>query len=73
MINYSPDVCDQLIEILKYVPKKDYEKIPRAVKEYLYSNCNQERSFIYNQALPLNKQHLSEETRLALRELFGKY
>lgn len=72
-MNYSPEVCDQLIEVLKYIPKSEYEKIPQEVITELYSNCNSESTFVYNQALPLGEQGLSDETLAALREFSQKY
>lgn len=72
-MSYSPETCDQLIEVLKYIPKDEYEKIPREVISDLYSNCNSESTFVYNQALSLEEQGLSDETLAALREFSEKY
>lgn len=73
IMNYPPDVCDQLIEILKYIPKEDYKKIPEEAIKGLYRNCNSERTFIYNQALPLKEQNLLGGTIVALKDFSEKY
>ena len=72
-MNYSPDVCDQLVEILKYIPRSYSEKVPQEVVRYLYENCNSESTFIYNQALPLKEQKLLGGTIAALKEFSEKY
>lgn len=72
-MNYSPDVCDQLIEILKYIPREARDKIPQAVIRYLYENCNSVSTFVYNQALPLEDQELLGGTVVALTEFNQKY
>ena len=70
-MNYSAETCDQLIEVLKYIPRDMYKKIPREVIAGLYRGCNSETSFIYNQALPLKKQGLSHILRKKTTEKFG--
>ena len=72
-MNYPPDICDQLIEILKYISKEDYKKIPQDIINYLYGNCNSKSTFIYNQALPLKNQHLLGGTIAALEVFSEKY
>ena len=72
-MNYSAETCDQLIEVLKYIPRDMYKKIPREVIAGLYRGCNSETSFIYNQALPLKKQGLSQETLAALKDFSERY
>jgi len=72
-MNYSSNVCDELLQVLKYIKQEDREKIPKDVINYLYSNCNSEPSFIYNQALPLKDQKLLIETSTALQDFGKKY
>ena len=72
-MSYPPDVCDQLIEILKYIPKDDYEKIPEEIIKELYRNCNSKSTFVYNQSLPLKEQKLLGGTIVALQEFSEKY
>ncbi|MCR5572902.1 MAG: hypothetical protein K6F57_03975 [Candidatus Saccharibacteria bacterium] len=72
-MNYSPNVCDQIVEILKYIPWSYRKKIPQKVIKYLYENCNSEGTFVYNQALPLEEQELLGGTIVALQEFNEKY
>ncbi len=72
-MNYSPNVCDQIVEILKYIPRSYRKKIPQKVIKYLYENCNSESTFVYNQALPLEEQELLGGTIAALQEFNEKY
>lgn len=73
MINYSPEVCDELLQVIKYIKPEDRDKIPKNILNYLYQNCNSESSFIYNQAKPLSEQNLSSATKEALRDFLERY
>ena len=72
-MSWSAEVCDELLEVLKYIPKQDYEKIPRETLSYLYANCNTKSSFIYNQALSFSEQEISEEAKGILRKFKKEY
>jgi hypothetical protein len=64
-MDYSAEVCDEVVEILDHIPKSDYDKLPREIINYFYRNCNStdEKSFKYNMALPISKQNIHQETK----------
>lgn len=63
-MDYSAEVCDEVVEILDHIPKSDYDKLPREIINYFYQHCNStdEISFKYNMALPISKQNIHQET-----------
>ncbi len=56
----------ELKEILNNIPREEYNKIPKKFLNMIRKNCNEKYDFKYNQALPLEKQDISEEAKALL-------
>lgn len=64
---------NEVLEILKYIPKSDYEKIPENVIHEYRIKSNLQYQFKYNENLPLKYQNLSSDTLDILAVLYKKY
>lgn len=53
----------EVLEILKYIPLNDYNKIPQKYIKHLEENCDENSEFVYNVALPFDKQEISENAK----------
>lgn len=60
----------EVLEVLKYIPKEDYDKIPKKTIKLLESNNNEKSQFAYNIAIPFNKQGLSKEAKVILAIIY---
>ena len=67
--DYS-EAYSEVLEIIKYLPKEDYDKIPPKLIQLLMVNCNANSEFTYNTALPFEKQNLSNDAKLILAIIF---
>lgn len=63
----------EVYEVLKHIPKNDMKKIPNKFIEFLEENMEQEASFIYNEALPFEKQEISDDGKLILAIIYRDY
>lgn len=64
---------NEVIEILKYIPKEDYNKIPRKLILFLEQNRNEKNTFVYNVAIDFKKQNISKEAKVILAFISEKY
>lgn len=64
------DAYSEVLEVLKYIPKSDYEKIPIATIQLLEANSNEKSEFTYNLALPFDKQNISKDAKIILAILY---
>ena len=60
----------EVLEVLKYIPKEDYDKIPKKTIKLLESNNNEKSQFSYNIANPFDKQGLSKEAKVILAIIY---
>lgn len=60
----------EVIEVLNYVPLKDYNKIPKTYIKYMEENSDENSSFVYNIALSFEKQNISEVAKDILGMIF---
>ena len=58
-IDYN-DAYAEVLEVLNYIPMEEYKKIPKSFITFMEENCNEKNEFVYNIALPFEKQNLSE-------------
>ena len=63
----------QLLEILKYLPKEEYRKIPKEEIEIYEKNKDDNYIFSYNPKLSLAEQKVSVETKAILVSLYRDY
>ncbi len=68
MVSYS-----QILEILKYIPKEDYNKIPKNIIELFENNCYKESEFKYNPEKTLKEQNVTNTTQTIIAILFRDY
>ncbi len=60
----------EVIEVLNYIPLEDYKKIPKKYIEYMEENSDENSSFVYNIALPFEKQNISDAAKDILGMIF---
>lgn len=68
MVSYS-----QILEILKYISKEDYNKIPKNMIELFENNCYKESKFKYNPKKTLQEQNVTNTTKTIIAILFRDY
>ena len=70
--NYSKAYVE-VLEILKYIPREDLEKVPKDII-YTLENCaDKEYIFKINKSVPFEEQKLMEETEDILANFFRDY
>ena len=60
-------------EILKYISKEDYEKIPKEKIDTFEKFSKKDYDFSYNPALTLNEQNVSKRAKAIIAILFRDY
>lgn len=60
----------EVIEVLKYIPMNEYNKIPKKYITFMEENCSETCPFVYNVALPFEKQNISNEAKNILGMIF---
>jgi len=63
----------EILEILKYIPKEDYNKIPKEDIELYKTNANINYKFDYDPSKSFDEQNVSKRTKLILGLLFRDY
>ena len=63
----------EVLEILKYIPLRDYNKIPKNKIEVFEINANRNYSFNYNPEQTLEEQNVSKIARGIIAILFRDY
>ncbi len=67
------DAYKEVLDILKYVPKEDFEKIPKKKIE-MFSKCaNYDHNFEYNPDITLQEQNVSDIAQTIIAILFRDY
>ena len=73
MINNYPKAYKEVLEIIKYLPKEEYERIPKEKIEFFEKNCDKEYNFIFNISKTLEEQEFLRETNAIIVTLFRDY
>lgn len=63
----------EVLEILKFIPKEDYEKIPKEKIKLFETNSNKNYNFKYNPILTLDEQETSKLAKTIIAILFRDY
>ena len=63
----------EVLDILKYISKEDYEKIPKSKIKVFEENCNKNYNFTYDENKTLDEQNVSEITKVIIAILFRNY
>lgn len=71
-IEYA-NAYSEVLEILKYIPKEDYHKIPKDKIALFEHNANKEYYFNYNPEKTLNEQNVSKIAKGIIAILFRDY
>ena len=65
--------CTEVLEILKYISKEDYDKIPKDIIEAMEKNKEKEHKFKYNIRKPFNDQNITKKSKTILAIFFRDY
>ena len=71
-IKYA-NAFSEVLEILKYIPKLDYCKIPSNMIKLFETNRNKEYIFRYDPNKTLDEQNVSKTTKIIIAILFRDY
>lgn len=63
----------EVLEILKYISKEDYEKIPNSKIKLFETNYNKDYIFKYNPNKTLDEQNVSKTAKAIIAILFRDY
>ena len=63
----------EVLEILKYISKEDYEKIPNSKIELFETNYNKDYIFKYNPNKTVDEQNVSKTAKAIIAILFRDY
>ena len=63
----------EVLEILKYMSKEEFNKIPADMVEMFKANCSKENEFVYDPSRTLQEQNVSEIARTIIAILFRDY
>ncbi len=63
----------EVLEILKYISKEDYNKIPKNKIELFQTNANNDYNFTYTPEKTLNEQNVSKIAKGIIAILFRDY
>lgn len=63
----------EVLEILKYISKEEFNKIPHNMVEMFRENASNENKFVYNPNKTLQEQDVSEIARTIIAILFRDY
>ena len=63
----------EVLDILKYISKEDYEKIPKSKIKVFEENSNKNYSFTYDENKTLDEQNVSEIAKTIIAILFRDY
>lgn len=73
MINTYEKAYTEILEILKYLPEEEYNKIPKEKIEFYEKNKDEEYVYIFDSSIELNKQPMLTETRAIIVTLFRDF
>lgn len=73
MINNYSKAYKEVLEIIKYLPKEEYERIPKEKIEFFEQNCDKEYNFIFDISKTLEEQEFLRETNAIIVTLFRDY
>ncbi len=74
MVNTEYKIAySEVLEILKYISKEEFNKVPQDMLEMFKTNASDENQFIYNPNKTLQEQNVSEIARTIIAILFRDY
>lgn len=74
MINTEYKIAySEVLEILKYISKEEFNKVPQDMLDMFKNNASNENQFIYDPDKTLQEQNVSEIARAIIAILFRDY
>ncbi len=74
MVNIEYKIAySEVLEILKYISKEEFNKIPQDMLEMFKANAINNNEFVYNPRKTLQEQNVSETARTIIAILFRDY
>jgi hypothetical protein len=73
LINDYNKACTEVIEILKLLPKSEYEKIPSKEIEYYIENSDKEYNFKLDLNKPIFEQEISRTAYAILVSIYRSF
>ena len=73
MNNTYSKAYTEVLEIIKYFPKEEYNKIPKDKIEFYKNNMDMNYDFHIDPSIELEKQNISRETNAILVTIFRDY
>lgn len=73
MVDKYNKACTEILEILKYLPKHEYEKIPKEEIEFFEQNKDKSYVFEFNEELSFEEQSILPETQTIIVKLYKDY
>ena len=74
MVNVEyANAYSEVLGILKFISKEDYDKIPESKIELFTVNSNKEYNFVYNPEKTLDEQNVSKRAKAIIGILFRDY
>lgn len=70
--NYKKS-CKEVIEILSYIPREDYLKIPNEIINVLENDKDENYNFEYNPKKTLDEQNVSKQAKTIIAIFFRDY
>lgn len=63
----------EVLEILKHIPKDEYEKIPKSEIQFYESNYDKNYKYMYNESANVKEQKISREANAVIVALYMNY
>ncbi|MBR6034008.1 MAG: hypothetical protein IKP28_04665 [Clostridia bacterium] len=63
----------EVVEIIKYFPQEEYNKIPKEKIEFYETNMDKDYQFAIDPSIDLSKQNISKETNAIIVSLYQDY
>lgn len=63
----------EVLEILKHIPKDEYDRIPKTEIQFYEGNCDKTYKFKYDDSLSVEKQKISREANIVIVALYMNY
>ncbi len=67
------NACCEVLEILRFLPEKDINKIPNNIIDVIKSNVNKSYHFIYNPNKTLDEQNVSKIAKTIIALFYRDY
>lgn len=63
----------EVLEILKHIPKEEYDRIPKTEIHFYENNCDKNYKYIYDESLDVKDQNISREANAVIISIYMNY